>query len=620
MDTLKLNQLIKDFPMEEIERHIVHYYIMSNKIDFAANRFLCQYLDGFQPNAKIQKDVSTIGILTIEEMANAMELLIPSADKKVNGAFFTPPYIADYILKTISPSYDAKIIDLSCGSGAFLLAIVRYYVATYKKNISDCIKENVYGADILPYNIHRCQLLLSLLSLSNNEVIELSEMNLICCDSLKYNWNQKFDAVVGNPPYVKFQDMDEATREFLLSEFRTTQFGTYNLYFAFFELGLQVLKDSGVLGYITPNNYFTSLAGECLRSFFQDEQCVHQIVDFNSTKVFDVQTYTAISFLSKMKNLAIQYDRIGKGESPQDFLNNIHYTDNLYASLSVKKWRLLCGRERENITKIENCGETIGSMFNICVGIATLKDEVYFFTPISQDEDYYYTSKDNQIFAIEKALTRSVVKISDVKSSEDLKNNKRRIIFPYVSSKDGKAIAIQEETMASEYPKCYEYFLYVKEILRGRGKGKHVYTPFYAYGRTQGLNRTGVKLLTPTFSKKPRFLLDNNPQGFFTNGYGIYLRENTQTLFGHNPISQAENLDVMQKILNSLIMEYYVDKTSVSIDGGYPCYQKNFIEKFSIPNFSEEEIATLRSINDTLKINEFLIAKYQLNLDIPKRS
>lgn len=172
-----------------------------------------------------------------------------------------------------------------------------------------------------------------------------------------------------------------------------------------------------------------------------------------------------------MKNLAIQYDRIEKGESPQDFLNNIHYTDNLYASLSVKKWRLLCGRERENITKIENCGETIGSLFNICVGIATLKDEVYFFTPISQDEDYYYTSKDNQIFAIEKALTRSVVKISDVKSSEDLINNKRRIIFPYVSSKDGKAIAIQEETMASEYPKCYEYFYMSRKFSEDVEKG-----------------------------------------------------------------------------------------------------------------------------------------------------
>lgn len=619
MDTLKLNQLIKDFSIEEIEKHIVHYYIMNNKIDYAGNQFLCQYLNGFQPIAKIQKDVSIIGILTIEEMANAMELLIPSVDKKVNGAFFTPPYIADYILKTISPSYDAKIIDLSCGSGAFLLAVVRYYVTTYKKNISDCIKENVYGADILPYNIHRCQLLLSLLSLSNNEVIELSEMNLICCDSLKYNWNQKFDAVVGNPPYVKFQDMDESTREFLLSKFRTTQFGTYNLYFAFFELGLQVLKDSGVLGYITPNNYFTSLAGECLRSFFQSEQCVHQIVDFNSTKVFDVQTYTAISFLNKKKNLAIQYDRIKNGENPKDFLNKVHYTDNPYSFLSVKKWRLLCGKERENIAKIENCGESIGNMFNICVGIATLKDDVYFFTPVSQDENYYYASKDNLIFAIEKELTRSVIKISDVKSADDIKNNKRRIIFPYLS-KGGKVVAIGEDAMASEYPKCYEYFLYVKEILSGRGKGKHIYTPFYAYGRTQGLNRTGIKLLTPTFSKSPRFLLDMNPQGFFTNGYGVYLREQPKTLFDNNPISHADNLDVMQKILNSFIMEYYVDKTSVSIEGGYPCYQKNFIEKFSIPQFTEEEIATLRSINEPVKIDEFLIAKYQLNLDIPNRS
>lgn len=619
MDTSTLNQLAKDFPIEGIEKHIVHYYLMSNKTDYANSQILSQYLNGFQPIARLQKAIANMGILTIEEMANAMELLIPSADKKINGAYFTPPYIADYILKTISPAYDDKVIDLSCGSGAFLLAIIRYYVSTYKKNVADCIKENVYGADILPYNIHRCQLLLSLLALNANETVELSEMNLICCNSLKHDWGQTFDAVVGNPPYVKFQDMDEATRDFLLSQFKTTQFGTYNLYFAFFELGLRILKDSGTLGYITPNNYFTSLAGESLRSFLQHEQCVHQIVDFNATKVFEVQTYTAISILNKMKNPAIRYGRIKNDESPQDFLENIHYTDNPYSNLSVKKWHLLCGKERENIAKIENCGETIGNMFNICVGIATLKDEVYSFTPDSQDEDYYYMSKDGLTFAIEKELTRPVIKISDVKSADDIKNNKRKIIFPYIFQ-NGKATAIQEDTMASKYPRCYKYFLHVKEILRGRGKGKHVYTPFYAYGRTQGLNRTGIKLLTPTFSKSPRFLLDQNPQGFFTNGYGIYLRERPQSLFEYNPISRADNLDVMQKILNSIIMKYYVDKTSVSIEGGYPCYQKNFIERFSIPNFSEEEIATLRSINEPLRINEFLIAKYQLNLDIPKRS
>lgn len=61
-------------------------------------------------------------------------------------------------------------------------------------------------------------------------------------------------------------------------------------------------------------------------------------------------------------------------------------------------------------------------------------------------------------------------------------------------------------------------------------------------------------------------------------------------------------------------MHYYVSKTSVSIEGGYPCYQKNFIEKFTIPEFSESEIELLRSLKDTNEIDEFLIKKYQLNV------
>ncbi len=76
----------------------------------------------------------------------------------------------------------------------------------------------------------------------------------------------------------------------------------------------------------------------------------------------------------------------------------------------------------------------------------------------------------------------------------------------------------------------------------------------------------------------------------------------------------------MQKILNSIVMEYYVDKTSVAIEGGYPCYQKNFIERFSIPELTEHEIDILRSMEDPSKIDEFLVSKYQLNLDLPKRS
>jgi hypothetical protein len=64
-------------------------------------------------------------------------------------------------------------------------------------------------------------------------------------------------------------------------------------------------------------------------------------------------------------------------------------------------------------------------------------------------------------------------------------------------------------------------------------------------------------------------------------------------------------------------MHYYISKTSVAIEGGYPCYQKNFIEKFTIPEFTESEIELLRSLNDKDEIDGFLIEKYHLNLPVP---
>lgn len=545
-----------------------------------------------------------------------MELLIPALDKKINGAFFTPSYIVDYIINTIRPTEKAKIIDPSCGSGAFLLGVIKYYTQRYGKSVSQCIKENIYGSDILAYNVLRSKLLLVLCGLTYKESIDINDINIIQCDSLKQSWSQKFDVVIGNPPYVKFQDMEDDTRDFLLKEWETTKYGTFNLYFAFFELGLKLLKEDGRMGYITPNNYFTSLAGECLRNFFQNKRCIYQIVDFGSTKIFDVQTYTAITFLNKEKNDFIAYSRINDEEDPISFLSETTFTPNEYIHLANKKWRLLCGSERENIQKLEHSGTPLGDMFDICVGIATLKDEIYFIDPLSESEHYYTIIKSDKEYKIEKEITRELVKISDVKTQSDITRNRRRIIFPYIVSKN-KVSVINENIIKDKYPRCYEYLLSAKQTLALRGKGKHQYVPFYSYGRTQGLSRKGIKLLTPTFSKYPRFLIDNNDNSFFTNGYGIYYKEIDQNILFPNPIATQENIDVLQKILNSVLMDYYVRKTSVSIDGGYPCYQKNFIERFTIPNFSDLEIANLKSLTDPNDINKFLLAKYQINLPSP---
>lgn len=614
-----INELISNQDLNSLEKHLVHQYLTNNKLDFSKSPILTKYFEDFEQNTKLFFDVSALEIETIKELENHLELIIPHTDRKLNGAFFTPDYIVDYIINEVSPQENDKNLDPSCGCGAFLIGLADYYKNTFGKSVKSIVSENIYGSDILSYNIHRTKLLLTIYALQQNEIIEESDFNLYHQDSLKANWNITFDTVVGNPPYVKFQDLSDENREYLLRNWTTIKGGTFNLYFAFFELGYKLLKPTGRLGYITPNNYFTSLAGESIRGFFQQKKCITRIIDFTHHKVFDAQTYTALTFLNKKENEAITFDRIKEGYTPRNFLPIANGSLNYMKNLNIKKWRLLKKDEQNNIKTIETIGTSIKQLFDICVGIATLKDSVYFVDGNIQNENYYIKTTENGTYEIEKEITKPVYKISDFKSQEEVEQNTRRIICPYIL-KDNSATPIPEKELKKRFPKCYAYLLSEKKVLLERDKGKVKFEPFYVWGRTQGLTKSGKKILNPTFSQFPRFLLINDEDAFFTNGYGTFFREQeANTLFfdNINPIAKVENIDVIQKILNSIIMDYYVRTTSVSIQGGYPCYQKNFIERFTIPEFSDSEIELLRNLIDKQEIDEFLIEKYQLNLPVP---
>jgi methylase of polypeptide subunit release factors len=609
--------------MEDVEREIIVHFLNNFHLDYSASSILTSYLHNYSRNNELNSHIGTMGIDSIKTLENCLELLIPENDRKLNGAFFTPTYIVDYIIDEIKPKEYDRNIDPSSGCGAFLIGLAEYYHKHYKKSIKKTVKENIFGADILAYNIERAKRLLSIYALQYGEILEETDFNLYQRDSLRYQWTEKYDNVVGNPPYVKFQDLSDENREYLVRHWKTIEKGTFNLYFAFFELGYDLLKENGQLGYITPNNYFTSLAGETLRTFLINKKCLSKIIDFNSKKVFDVQTYTAISFIRKSKNDFILYDRIPDTHTPEEFLSNVRYSENAVSELNIKKWRLLRSDEKKNIKAIESVGMPIKQMFDICVGIATLKDEVFFVDGNNLDGEFIgKTGRNGKCYKIEKEITRSVYKISDFKSQNDILNNARRIIFPY--KVNGSATIIDEDNFKVKYPYCYEYLLSVKEELLSRDKGKIKYNPFYAWGRTQGLTRFGKKILNPTFSQYPRFLVVEDEEAVFTNGYGIFFKEPEKecSLFGDvgHSLSKIENIDIVQKVLNSEIMHYYISRTSVSIEGGYPCYQKNFIEKFTIPEFSYNEVRELRSLSEHKDINLFLADKYQVNLPIPNLS
>jgi len=613
-----LEKILNSYDSSIIETALVQLFVESNDISVEKNELIKRLLHYKSEEILTVKHLLENKVETkkITDFVNTFELLVPIDDKKINGAFFTPATITDFIVSQTITSESQKICDPSCGCGAFLIAATIFISKKFKKDIIDVIENNIYGVDIADYSIRRAKILLSLLALKNGADKKDIKFNLKTADSLITDWKilfpkteMGFDIVIGNPPYVKFQDLNKELREKLYKDWRTLKTGNYNLYFVFFELGVAIMKTDGVLGYITPNNYFTSLAGVQLREYLEKNRLVEKIIDFNHLKLFEAQTYTCITFLKKNRKDFFYYERVDTYEV-MDNLEGLHYSKINFIDLNNKKWRLLRDSDQMNIKKIESAGKKLGDIVDIRVGIATCKDSVYFIDGLTLEDDYYYKSYQGKTYQIEKEITQPIAKISDFQTQIDLDKNCRRIIFPY-RKKDKKAEIIKANELKNTYPHCYEYFSAAKIELSTRDKGGIEYPEWYAYARTQGLNFFGKKLLTPTFSSEPRFLLEQDESALFCNGYAIYSIDES-SLF--SKVEQKFNLDTLKKILNSLVMDYYIKRTSVSIEGGYPCYQKNFIELFGVPNFTIDELGFLNREDDKKRIDNFLIEKYDIKI------
>ena len=615
-----LVKILGKYDPSVIETALVQLFIESNNIEIKENILIKGIISNNRDNILVAKNElnSLLDSKNITDFVNIFELLVSLEDKKINGAFFTPKTITDFIVSQTINSSSQKVCDPSCGCGAFLISAAIFISENLNKGVVDIIEENLYGVDIADYSVRRAKILLSLLALKNGEDKEDIKFNLKTADSLAVDWKKLFpemdkwggfDIIIGNPPYVKFQDINKELRGKLYKDWLTLKTGNYNLYFAFFELGVGIMKANGVLGYITPNNYFTSLAGVQLREYLKSNNLMEKIIDFNHLKLFEAQTYTCITFLTNKEKEFLYYERVG-GYEVLGSLKDLHYSKIYFSELNNKKWRLLRDIDKENIKRIECVGKKLGVIADIRVGIATCKDSVYFICGSTLKDGYYYKSYQGKIYQIEKDITKPIAKISDFKIQDDLGKNNRRIIFPYQKNNDRVEI-IKENDLKKLYPGCYEYFLSAKAALATRDKGEVKYPEWYAYARTQGLNFFGKKLLTPTFSSIPRFLLEQDENALFCNGYAVYLIDKLD-LF--SKIEQRLDLAALRKILNSRVMDYYIKRTSVSIAGGYSCYQKNFIELFGIPDFTSEELNFLNNEKSKIKIDNFLVEKYGINI------
>ena len=116
--------------------------------------------------------------------------------------------------------------------------------------------------------------------------------------------NPGFDAVVGNPPYIRIQALKEfapVEAEYYKEAYRTAARGNYDIYVAFVEKGLSLLNHNGRLGFILPHKFFNAHYGVTLRAMISEGSHLAGLVHFGDKQVFaGATTYTCLMFLTKL--------------------------------------------------------------------------------------------------------------------------------------------------------------------------------------------------------------------------------------------------------------------------------------------------------------------------------
>ena len=235
-----------------------------------------------------------------------------------------------------------KIIDPACGSGAFLITAFEFLL-NYNKYLDDKIfdlvgtsdlfsdrtkeilQNNIFGVDLNKESVEITKLSLWLKTADKNKTLASLENNIKCGNSLiddpeiagnlAFNWEKEFpeifanggfDIVVGNPPYVSAEYISEIEKTFYEKNYYSA-YGRQNLYIIFYEKAINLLKENGNLGFITPYTILKNMYYKEIREYILKNTSILEIIDFKGITVFQDAGVDSIILLLK-KEKRIEYD------------------------------------------------------------------------------------------------------------------------------------------------------------------------------------------------------------------------------------------------------------------------------------------------------------------------
>lgn len=511
---------------------------------------------------------------------------------KNHGVVYTPNEISNYMLDDIVKKEDlirnafVKILDPACGCGDILISCYRRLKTFYLENLEEINKSN--GINLKTNDIPRHIIDNNLYGFDIDNVA----LKILCIDlfSLSGYWNitnfsnkdflmdeakDKYDVIIGNPPYIGHKAVGSEYSKKLKTKFQKIYKDKGDISYCFFEEALKCLKKGGKLAYISSRYFMESPSGEELRKLLKEKCSINKIVDFYGIRPFKrAGIDPVIIFLS---NEDIDSKDI---EIIKPINCNSNYKDSFYKSLLLKKgndykrfymgknllndsgWILLDEKERKILEKIKLKSSVC--LYDICdsyQGIITGCDNAFVVNKNTIDEE-----------KLEKNIIKPWIKNSHIRKNA-IKHDDMYLIY----SDSIKNI--------EEYPNAINHIAKEKDKLMNRRECKSGVRKWYElqWGRKKEIF-DGEKIVFPYKASGNRFALDKGSY-FSADVYSLILKENTHFTYKY-----------LISLLNSSVYEFYIKSYVKKLGNDLYEYYPNNIMKLRLPymwendNLSEKDI------------------------------
>jgi hypothetical protein len=329
-----------------------------------------------------------------------------------------------------------------------------------------------------------------------------SDFSLVPEDLIRvhaFDWNVQyadimkaggFDAVIGNPPYIRIQtmkDTDAGSVQYFKRTYSTASHGSYDIYVLFVERGLSLVNNRGACGFILPNKFLNAEYGAPLREILGTGRHLSELVHFSANQVFEgATTYTCLLFLSKAPRSLVRYHKVGALDAWRN-KKAAESAEIASSKLGSHAWSFSVGPGAQLEEKLKAFPVRLGDVSDIFVGLQTSADDVFIMNHVRSGDHLLtlYSECSHAEVTLEKELLHPIVSGTDVKGYDALPS-RQYILFPYDVFNE-KACLLAWRRIEEDFPRVANYLKGHRARLSGREKGRFRDSQWYRFGRSQNL-------------------------------------------------------------------------------------------------------------------------------------